>query len=401
MWIPNTWRHKIGNESPRFIPFRNHSYCDEPEKRKTVVTIIGGHTGEGQLVALLLKQSKFIDEIRLYSGIINPCGIAVDLSQIDTNPVVKSYLGQGLLRDAIVGAQVVLICGGQAKKPCKSQAELFEENADYVRNAAIYMCEFNPKGMFCISTPPVSSLVPMVSAEFKKEPVYDPRKILGVMTLAVMKSNSIAGRYINRNPADVAVPVIGGMCRRTMVPIFSQIKPVANLQKALQQLLHDKVCSAEDEAVDLKYIENTGSCFISSAFACARFITSVLRGLRGERGIIECAFVRQLGHIEAFLPYMGSVVKFGRGGIESTHMPRINDLECEYLQKAYPYLKRHIEMGEAYIIGDFPKECTLDPRLSGYCQFVSKKPVTQIGDFKIDMEPTCAEKQERCIEIIT
>lgn len=207
---------------------------------------------------------------------------------------------------------MVLICGGQTKKPCKNQADLFEENADYVRNVAIYMGEFNPTGIFCISTPPVSALVPMVSEELKKEPIYDPRRILGIMTLAVIRSNTIAGRYISRNPVDVAVPVIGGMCRRTLVPIFSQIKPPVTLQKALQQLLHDKVCSAEDEAVDLKYIENTGSCFVSSAFASARFVTSVLKGLRGQRGIIECAFVRQLGHIECFLPYMGSVVKLGK-----------------------------------------------------------------------------------------
>lgn len=207
---------------------------------------------------------------------------------------------------------MVLVCGGHATKPCKSQADLFEENADYVRNVAIYMGEFNPKGILCISTPPVSALIPMVSAELKKEPIYDPRKILGIMTMAVIRSNSIAGRYINRNPADVAVPVIGGMCRRTLVPIFSQIKPTANIEKALQMLLHDKVCSAEDEAVDLKYIENTGSCFVSNAFACARFVTSVLKGLKGKRDVIECAFVRQLGHIESFLPYMGSVIKLGK-----------------------------------------------------------------------------------------
>lgn len=81
-------------------------------------------------------------------------------------------------------------------------------------------------------------------------------------------------------------------------------------------------------------------------------------------------------------------------------MPRINDLECEYLQKAYPFLKRHIEMGEAYIIGDHPKECVIEPRISGYCQFVTKKPVTHVGDFKIDIEEMGC-KHEKCIEIIT
>lgn len=82
-------------------------------------------------------------------------------------------------------------------------------------------------------------------------------------------------------------------------------------------------------------------------------------------------------------------------------MPRINDLECDYLKKAFPFLKRQIEMGEAYVIGDIPKECTIDPRLSGYCQFVTKKPITKVGDFKIDFDELTKDKEERCIQIIT
>lgn len=91
--------------SPRFVPCRNSAYCPDTPKIPTIVTIIGGHTGEGQLTALLLKQSKLVDEIRLYSGLINPCGTAFDLSHIDTNAIIKSYLGQALLKEALTVSQ--------------------------------------------------------------------------------------------------------------------------------------------------------------------------------------------------------------------------------------------------------------------------------------------------------
>lgn len=55
----------------------------------------------GQTVSLLLKQCSLIKELRLYSTAEETCGIALDLAHIDTNTVVKAYIGQHLLRDAL------------------------------------------------------------------------------------------------------------------------------------------------------------------------------------------------------------------------------------------------------------------------------------------------------------
>lgn len=81
-------------------------------------------------------------------------------------------------------------------------------------------------------------------------------------------------------------------------------------------------------------------------------------------------------------------------------MPRINDFECTNLLQAQRYLKMHIERGRAYVIGDIPKECRIEQRLSGYCKFIDKEPIAQVGDFKIDFDILTKDQEEKCVEII-
>ncbi|XP_022899823.1 malate dehydrogenase, mitochondrial-like [Onthophagus taurus] len=377
-------------------------YCEwsiEEPQRPMTVSIIGGHTGEGVLATFLLKQTKLVDEIRLYSGLISPCGQGYDMSHIDTSPQIKAYTGQKFLRDVITDAHIVLICGGHPKKPCTTTEELFESNADYVRNIAMYVGEFNPKAIVCISTPPVGACVPLVAEVLKKNAAYDPRKVIGIMTLGSIRATSITAKYTNNNPSDVIVPVIGALSRDTLIPVFSQIRPEIHIDEKLLQLLRDKIASAEDEALDLKYIESTGSCFLSSAFATARFTASVIKGLKGDANVVECGFVRQLGHIQEFLPYMGSIVKLGKDGVEQYYMPTITDDECKQLQKAYPLIKSQIEMGETFVLGA-QRKARINLKSPLYCQMIRKKPITMIGDVKIDLNELDIDKNERCIEII-
>lgn len=41
--------------------------------------------------------------------------------------------------------------------------DLFENNAPDVQNVATFVADINPKAVFCIGTPPINSLVPLVS----------------------------------------------------------------------------------------------------------------------------------------------------------------------------------------------------------------------------------------------
>lgn len=82
-------------------------------------------------------------------------------------------------------------------------------------------------------------------------------------------------------------------------------------------------------------------------------------------------------------------------------MPKLNELECETLQNAYPLIKKSIDMGISYVNGDLPKECRVKPRVSGYCDVFTKVPITKIGDIELDREEITKGQEEICVEVIT
>lgn len=66
-----------------------------------ITTLIGAATPIGRMTSLLLKQNPYVDELRLYDKTENSCGVALDLSHIDTNTKVKGYSGLEVLPEAI------------------------------------------------------------------------------------------------------------------------------------------------------------------------------------------------------------------------------------------------------------------------------------------------------------
>lgn len=82
--------------------------CINQPLRPIIVTIIGANSRVGQMIALLLKQSPLIDEIRLYDSSKGPCGIGLDLNHIDTNATIKTYTGLDLLQKAVTVSNAVL-----------------------------------------------------------------------------------------------------------------------------------------------------------------------------------------------------------------------------------------------------------------------------------------------------
>lgn len=89
---------------PKIISFTPRYYTKEcyfgPPKHVTT-TLVGAATPVGRMTSLLLKQNPYIDELRLYCSTEDVCGIALDLSHIDTNTKVKAYAGREVLPEAI------------------------------------------------------------------------------------------------------------------------------------------------------------------------------------------------------------------------------------------------------------------------------------------------------------
>jgi len=85
-------------------------------QRDTRVAVLGAAGGIGQPLALLLKQNARITELALYD-IVNTPGVAADLSHIATRAKVTAHTGEGELREAVQGSDVVVIPAGVPRKP--------------------------------------------------------------------------------------------------------------------------------------------------------------------------------------------------------------------------------------------------------------------------------------------
>lgn len=95
---------KFSVHFPKIISFAARYYSKEyyaaiPDR--IITTIVGAATPVGRMTSLLLKQNHYVDELRLYDKTENSCGVALDLSHIDTNTKVKGYSGVEVLPDAL------------------------------------------------------------------------------------------------------------------------------------------------------------------------------------------------------------------------------------------------------------------------------------------------------------
>lgn len=69
----------------------------------------------------------------------------------------------------------------------------------------------------------MNSTVPIASEVLKAAGVYDPRKLLGVTTLDVVRANTFVAAAKGLDLKEVDVPVIGGHAGVTILPLLSQV----------------------------------------------------------------------------------------------------------------------------------------------------------------------------------
>lgn len=68
--------------------------------------------------------------------------------------------------------------------------DLFNTNASIVRDIAEASSKICPKAFLAIITNPVNSTVPIAAEVYKKNNVYDSKRIFGVTTLDVVRSEA-------------------------------------------------------------------------------------------------------------------------------------------------------------------------------------------------------------------
>merc|ERR1739838_1268191 len=183
-----------------------------------------------------------VTKLALYDIVATP-GVAADLSHIETPGRVAGFVGADQLEASLAGAEIVVIPAGVPRKPGMTRDDLFNTNASIVATIAAAAAKVCPEAMLAIISNPVNSTVPIAAEVYKKAGVFNPKKIFGVTTLDVVRSNAFIGEKKGVDPADVNCPVVGGHAGVTIVPLISQCTPAvefpADELKALTERIQD------------------------------------------------------------------------------------------------------------------------------------------------------------------
>ena len=87
----------------------------------------------------------------------------------------------------------------------------------------------------------------------------------------------------------VDVPVIGGHAGGTILPLLSRTTPSTTFTSEEIEALTKRIQNGGTEVVEAK--AGKGSATLSMALAGHEFVNNLLRGLKGEKGVVACTMV--------------------------------------------------------------------------------------------------------------
>merc|ERR1712226_1600022 len=315
------------------------------------VCVIGGAGGIGQPLSMLMALDSNVKELSVVDlnvAMVPPAGVAADLNHLEKKSNVTGYVynvdekAVDKLEEALTGCHVVLIPAGMPRKPGTTRDDLSKVNADIAKSLVSACAKFCPEAILLMIVNPVNSVVPAMCELYKKKGL-DPKKIIGVTTLDIVRANKFVGSETGKNPNFVNIPVIGGHAGTTILPLFSQDKTANSIDKEKIPDLDKKVQNAGTEVVEAK--GGKGSATLSMAYAGARLGSSVLAGLQGRQRT-ECAYVKS---DITDLPYFTSKVVFGENGVEKVlPLGKLNEHETKRLEEVKTQLKGEIDSGVKY-----------------------------------------------------
>ena len=304
------------------------------------VAVLGASGGIGQPLSLLLKLNPRIGQLALYdiAKAAHPAkGVAADVCDVNTVAQVSGFAGDEELSKALEGSDVVVMAAGVPRKPGMTRDDLFKINAGIAMGLAEYIKKYAPPTCIIpIITNPVNSVVPIVNGVLKA-----PTRVAGITTLDVIRASRIVGQKLGKDPREIQIPVVGGHAGQTIVPLFSQATPLG-ITKSISQgdieALDKMVQNAGTVVVEAK--NGAGSATLSMAYAASRFVDAVLRGLGGDKGVVECCYA------ETKDGYFAAPFTLGKQGLESSHsFGSINDYEKGRIEEAKQKLQGDVKVG--------------------------------------------------------
>jgi len=289
--------------------------------------------------------NKLVTELALYD-VRGTAGVAADLSHCNTPVKVKGYTGEEELEAALTGCDLVVIPAGVPRKPGMTRDDLFNINAGIVKSLTEACSKHCPEAVLNIISNPVNSTVPIAAEVYKVAGAYDPKKIIGVTTLDVVRANTFVAELKGLPLKDVDVPVVGGHAGITILPLLSQTYPRVSFTQEEIEALTPRIQEAGTEVVEAKAGE--GSATLSMAYAAARMAESCLLGLSGEEKIIECGYVESNAVPEC--SFFSSKMLLGPEGIQEVYsIGTLSDYEKKALDALIPVLQTNIQKGIDFV----------------------------------------------------
>lgn len=89
---------------------------------------------------------------------------------------------------------LVIIPAGVPRKPGMTRDDLFNINAGIVKTLCEGIAKCCPQAIVNIISNPVNSTVPIAAEVFKKAGTFDPKRVLGVTMLDVVRANTFVVR---------------------------------------------------------------------------------------------------------------------------------------------------------------------------------------------------------------
>lgn len=315
------------------------------------VAVLGGAGGVGQPLALLLKHSPLVTQLAIYDVATHTHGVVKDLSHVDTLGVISSFTETNELYECLRGCSLVIMTAGIPSKSEISTDEIFNSNARIAMELADACAQNCHNAMLAIITNPVNSIVPIASEVYMRRGVYNPAKIIGVTTLSVVRANTFLSQAKHFDVLKTNVPVIGGHSEQTILPLLSQAIPHTHLTQTEILTLTKHIQDAEGSVIKCE----KESATLSMAYAGARFGLSILQGLHGMKGLIECAFVAS--DVAIGIPYFARPILLGRHGKRlNLGLGKLSQFERLKLKfEVLPGLRGDIAKGRQYVKGMFYK----------------------------------------------
>jgi len=314
------------------------------------VCVVGGAGGIGQPLSLLMAQCPLVSELAIIDlnvAMVPAEGVQADLSHIEgkckvTSTVLVLNEDKAIDKagDALTGCDLVLVPAGVPRKPGQDRKDLLNINCDIAKGTVEACAKYCPNAVVALIVNPVNSVVPAMCELWKKAGL-DPRKIVGISTLDVVRANKFV-QELTGEPC--SIPVIGGHAGKTILPLFSQDPAGASIPADMIPALDERVQNAGTEVVKAK--NGKGSATLSMAYSGARLGKAVLSGLAGVP-TTECAYVES--NVIESVPYFASQVVFGRDGIEAVlDIGVLSAHEESRLSELAPILQEEIQDGLEY-----------------------------------------------------